>query len=140
MDRKAREDAMDEQDFERGLAMRKAVLGDAYVEKALASADEFSRPLQDLVTSFAWGQVWTREELPPRTRSLVNLAMLAALNRPHELRIHLRGAVNNGCTNEEIREVLLQTAVYCGFPAAIDAFRAAREVLVELGRLPPAKG
>ena len=130
---------MDEQDFERGLAMRKAVLGDAYVEKALASADEFSRPLQDLVTSFAWGQVWTREELPPRTRSLVNLAMLAALNRPHELRIHLRGAVNNGCTNEEIREVLLQTAVYCGFPAAIDAFRAAREVLVELGRLPPAK-
>jgi 4-carboxymuconolactone decarboxylase len=131
---------MDEQDFERGLAMRKAVLGDAYVEKALAAADEFSRPLQDLVTSFAWGQVWTREELPPRTRSLVNLAMLAALNRPHELRIHLRGAVNNGCTNEEIREVLLQTAVYCGFPAAIDAFRAAREVLVELGRLPPAKG
>jgi len=131
---------MDEQDFERGLAMRKAVLGDAYVEKALASADEFSRPLQDLVTSFVWGQVWTCEELPPRTRSLVNLAMLAALNRPHELRIHLRGAVNNGCTNEEIREVLLQTAVYCGFPAAIDAFRAAREVLVELGRLPPAKG
>ena len=130
---------MDEQDFERGLAMRKAVLGDAYVEKALASADAFSRPLQDLVTSFAWGQVWTREELPPRTRSLVNLAMLAALNRPHELRIHLRGAVNNGCTNEEIREVLLQVAVYCGFPAAIDAFRAAREVLVELGRLPPPK-
>lgn len=130
---------MDEQDFERGLAMRKAVLGDAYVEKALASADAFSRPLQDLVTSFAWGQVWTREELPPRTRSLVNLAMLSALNRPHELRIHLRGAVNNGCTNEEIREVLLQVAVYCGFPAAIDAFRAAREVLVELGRLPPPK-
>ena len=130
---------MDEQDFERGLAMRKAVLGNEYVEKALASADAFSRPLQDLVTSFAWGQVWTREELPPRTRSLVNLAMLSALNRPHELRIHLRGAVNNGCTNEEIREVLLQTAVYCGFPAAIDAFRAAREVLVELGRLPPPK-
>lgn len=130
---------MDEQDFERGLAMRKAVLGDEYVEKALASADAFSRPLQDLVTSFAWGQVWTREELPPRTRSLVNLAMLSALNRPHELRIHLRGAVNNGCTNEEIREVLLQVAVYCGFPAAIDAFRAAREVLVELGRLPPPK-
>ncbi|MBM3628243.1 MAG: 4-carboxymuconolactone decarboxylase [Alphaproteobacteria bacterium] len=131
---------MDERDYERGLAKRKAVLGDAYVEKALASADDFSRPLQDLVTSFAWGQVWTREELPPRTRSLVNLAMLAALNRPHELRIHLRGAVNNGCTNDEIREVLLQTAVYCGFPAAIDAFRAAREVLVELGRLPPQKG
>lgn len=130
---------MDEQDFERGLAMRKAVLGDEYVEKALASADAFSRPLQDLVTSFAWGQVWTREELPPRTRSLVNLAMLSALNRPHELRIHLRGAVNNGCTNEEIREVLLQVAVYCGFPAAIDAFRAAREVLVELGRLPSPK-
>ncbi|MBM3481160.1 MAG: 4-carboxymuconolactone decarboxylase [Alphaproteobacteria bacterium] len=131
---------MDERDYERGLAKREAVLGDAYVEKALASADDFSRPLQDLVTSFAWGQVWTREELPPRTRSLVNLAMLAALNRPHELRIHLRGAVNNGCTNDEIREVLLQTAVYCGFPAAIDAFRAAREVLVELGRLPPPKG
>ena len=133
-------DDMDEQDFRRGLAMRKAVLGEEYVEKALASADEFSGPLQDLVTSFAWGQVWTREALPPRMRSLVNLAMLSALNRPHELRIHLRGAVNNGCTNEEIREVLLQTAVYCGFPAAIDAFRAAREVLVELGRLPQAKG
>ena len=131
---------MDEQDFERGLAMRKAVLGDEYVEKALASADGFSRPLQDLVTSFAWGQVWTREELPPRTRSLVNLAMLAALNRPHELKMHLAGALRNGVTREEIREVLLQTAVYCGFPAAIDAFRAAREVLVELGRLPPAKG
>ncbi|MFM8678723.1 MAG: carboxymuconolactone decarboxylase family protein [Alphaproteobacteria bacterium] len=130
---------MDRQDYERGLAKRKAVLGDDYVEKALASADDFSRPLQDLVTSFSWGQVWTREELPARTRSLVNLAMLAALNRPHELRIHLRGAVNNGCTNDEIREVLLQTAVYCGFPAAIDAFRAAREVLVELGRLPPPK-
>lgn len=127
---------MDRESFDKGLKMRKAVLGDEYVEKSLASADAFNMPLQELVTSYCWGEVWTREALPPRTRSLINLAMLTALNRPHELKLHLRGAVNNGCSVDEIREVLLQTAIYCGVPAAIDAFRNAREVLTELGELP----
>jgi 4-carboxymuconolactone decarboxylase len=127
---------MDKQLFDKGLAMRKAVLGEDYVNRSIASADDFNMPLQELVTSYCWGEVWTREALPPRTRSLINLAMLTALNRPHELKLHLRGAVNNGCTTDEIREVLLQTAIYCGVPAAIDAFRSAREVLTELGKLP----
>lgn len=127
---------MDRELFDKGLRMRKAVLGDDYVEKSLASADAFNMPLQELVTTYCWGEVWTREGLPLRTRSLINLAMLTALNRPHEFKLHLRGAVNNGCSVEEIREVLLQTAVYCGAPAAIDAFRNAREVLTELGKLP----
>lgn len=122
--------------FDKGLKMRKAVLGEDYVNKSIASADDFNLPLQELVTSYCWGEVWTRPELPPRTRSLINLAMLTALNRPHELKLHLRGAINNGCSVEEIREVLLQTAIYCGVPAAIDAFRSAREVLTELGKLP----
>ncbi|MBL8571858.1 MAG: carboxymuconolactone decarboxylase family protein [Phreatobacter sp.] len=130
---------MTSETFDKGLRMRKAVLGEDYVNKSIASADAFNLPLQELVTSYCWGEVWTRPELPPRTRSLINLAMLTALNRPHELKLHLRGAVNNGCTVEEIREVLLQTAIYCGVPAAIDAFRSAREVLTELGKLPAAK-
>lgn len=130
---------MKNESFDKGLAMRKAVLGDDYVNKSIAAADDFNRPLQELVTSYCWGEVWTRPELPPRTRSLINLAMLTALNRPQELKLHLRGAINNGCSLEEIREVLLQTAIYCGVPAAIDAFRSAREVLTELGKL-PAKG
>ena len=122
--------------FDRGLKMRKSVLGEEYVNKSIASADDFNIKLQELVTSYCWGEVWTRPELPPRTRSLINLAMLTALNRPHEFKLHLRGAINNGCSVEEIREVLLQTAIYCGVPAAIDAFRSAREVLAELGKLP----
>jgi 4-carboxymuconolactone decarboxylase len=116
-------------DFERGLEIRKAVLGAEHVEASLRNADAFSLPLQELVTSYCWGAVWGREELPRRTRSLLNLAMLTALNRPHELKLHVRGALNNGCTREEIREVLLQAAIYCGVPAAIDAFRSAREAL-----------
>lgn len=127
---------MTSETFDKGLRMRKAVLGEDYVNKSIASADAFNLPLQELVTSYCWGEVWTRPELPPRTRSLINLAMLTALNRPHELKLHLRGAINNGCSVEEIREVLLQTAIYCGVPAAIDAFRSAREVLTELGKLP----
>jgi 4-carboxymuconolactone decarboxylase len=117
--------------FERGLGVRKAVLGADYVEAALKNADEFSQPLQELVTEYCWGAVWTREELPRRVRSMLNLAMLTALNRPHELELHLRGALRNGCTKEEIREVLLQTAIYCGVPAAVDAFRTARKVFAE---------
>jgi 4-carboxymuconolactone decarboxylase len=120
--------------FERGLAIRKAVLGDEYVEKALAGADEFSRPMQDLVTEYCWGTVWAREGLPRKTRSMLNLAMLSALNRSHELRGHIRGALNNGVTREEICEVLLQVAVYCGMPAGMESFRVAREVFAEIDR------
>jgi 4-carboxymuconolactone decarboxylase len=117
--------------FEKGLEVRKAVLGSEYVENSLKNADEFSRPLQELVTEYCWGAVWTREGLPRKTRSMLNLAMLATLNRPHELRLHLRGALRNGVTPDEIREVLLQVGIYVGVPAAVDSFRIAREVLAE---------
>jgi 4-carboxymuconolactone decarboxylase len=125
---------VDSKRYEKGLAVRRAVMGDAYVDQALANADELTRPLQDLVTEYCWGEIWTRPGLPRKTRSLINVAMLTALNRPHEVRLHLRGALNNGCTREEITEVLLQTAIYCGVPAAIDSFRIAREVFDEAGR------
>jgi 4-carboxymuconolactone decarboxylase len=115
--------------FAQGLAMRRAVLGDAYVDSAIRQPDEFGAALQNLVTEYCWGAVWTREALSPRLRSLVNLGILTALNRPKELHIHVLGAVRNGCTHEEIEEVLLQSAVYCGIPAAVDAFRVAREAL-----------
>ena len=123
---------MDEsQRFERGMAVRKEVLGADYVEASMRGADDFTRDMQQLVTEYAWGEIWSRPGLARRDRSLLNLAMLTALNRPHELRLHLRGALNNGVTKDEIREVLLQTAVYCGVPAAIDSFRVAREVFAE---------
>ena len=122
---------MDRKRFEDGLAVRREVLGAAYVDKALADADDFTRPLQELVTEYCWGAVWTRPGLPRQTRSLVNLAMLTALNRPAELKLHVRGALRNGCTREEIMEVLLQTAIYCGVPAAMESFRSAREALAE---------
>jgi 4-carboxymuconolactone decarboxylase len=114
--------------FDKGLEVRKAVLGPEHVENSLKTADDFNRPMQELVTEYCWGAVWTREELPRKVRSMLNIAMLTALNRPHELKLHVRGALRNGVTKEEIREVLLQTAIYCGVPAAIDAFRTAREV------------
>ena len=117
--------------FEEGLAVRREVLGAAYVDKAIADADELTQPLQELITEYCWGAVWTRPGLPRKTRSLINLAMLTALNRPHEVRLHLRGALRNGCTKEEIMEVLLQSAIYCGVPAAIDSVRIAREVFKE---------
>jgi 4-carboxymuconolactone decarboxylase len=122
--------------FERGLAMRKRVLGDEYVAKALGSTDEFDEPLQRLITEYCWGAMWAREGLPPKTKSLLNLAILAAINRPHELAIHLRGALRNGVTREEIREVLLQVAIYCGMPAAVDGFRVARATFEELEAAP----
>jgi 4-carboxymuconolactone decarboxylase len=117
--------------FKEGLAVRRDVLGHEYVDKQVASVDEFMVPFQKMVTEWCWGDVWTRPGLDRRTRSLLNLAMLTALNRPHEVRLHVRGAINNGVTPEEIREVLLQTAVYCGVPAALDSFRIAKEVLAE---------
>lgn len=119
--------------FEAGLQTRRAVLGDAYVEGSIKSADQFSLPLQELVTQYCWGDVWNRPGLDRKTRSMLNLVMLTALNRPHELRLHIRGALNNGVTKEEIREIFLQAAVYCGVPAAVDSFRNAREVFKELG-------
>lgn len=118
--------------FDEGLAVRREVLGAEYVDKAIADADDLTRPLQELVTEYCWGAVWTRPGLPRKTRSLINLAMLTALNRPHEVRLHLRGALRNGCTKEEIMEVLLQSAIYCGVPAAIDSVRIAREVFREV--------
>jgi 4-carboxymuconolactone decarboxylase len=129
-----KEASMTSDRFERGLAVRKAVLGDDYVEKALASADAFSRPMQELVTEYCWGTVWAREGLPKKTRSMLNLAMLSALNRSHELKGHVRGALTNGVTREEICEVLLQVAVYCGMPAGMESFRVAREVFAEIDR------
>ena len=118
--------------FERGLEIRKSVLGKEFVEKSISSADDFNRPMQELVTEYCWGAVWGREGLSKKTRSMLNLAMLCALNRPHELRMHLAGALRNGVTREEIREVLLQVAIYCGVPAGVDAFRNAREVFAEI--------
>jgi 4-carboxymuconolactone decarboxylase len=122
---------MDKQTFERGLEIRKSVLGKEFVENAIRSADDFSRPLQELVTEYCWGAVWGREGLTKKTRSIINLAMISALNRPHELKMHVKGALRNGLTREEIREVLLQVAIYCGVPAAVDSFRVAREALNE---------
>jgi 4-carboxymuconolactone decarboxylase len=117
--------------FEKGLEVRKAVLGAEHVETSIKTADDFNRPLQELVTEYCWGAIWTREGLPRKTRSLLNLAMLAVLNRPHELELHVRGALRNGCTKEEIREVLLQVAIYAGVPAGVDAFRTARKVFAD---------
>jgi 4-carboxymuconolactone decarboxylase len=125
--------AMNPDAFAKGLKTRREVLGAEYVDNALKNADEFNQPLQEFVTEYCWDQVWNRPGLDRRTRSLLNLAMLTALNRPHELKLHVRGALNNGVTKDEIREVFLQTAVYCGVPAAIDSFRSAREVFKELG-------
>jgi 4-carboxymuconolactone decarboxylase len=126
------EKTMDKATFERGLEIRKSVLGKEFVENSLKTADEFNMPMQELVTEYCWGAVWGREELPHKTRSMLNLAMLSALNRPHELKMHLRGALRNGVTRAEIREVLLQVAIYCGVPAGVDAFRTAREVFAEI--------
>ena len=117
--------------YQRGLAVRRAVVGSDYVDKSLADADDFTKPLQDLVTTYCWGAVWTREGLSRQTRSLLNLAMFTVLNRPHEMKLHIRGALRNGCTKEEIREVFLQAGVYGGVPAAVDAFRIAKEVFAE---------
>ena len=120
---------MDQLRFEAGLKVRREVLGDEFVDKAMASANAFTQPLQDLLNENCWGTIWTREALPRRTRSLVTLAFLSALRATTELKTHVRGALRNGCTVEEIQEVLLQAAVYLGVPAGVEAFRAAREVI-----------
>lgn len=117
--------------YKQGLHTRREVLGAEYVDAAINNADDFNRPLQELVTQYAWGDIWNRPGLDRRTRSLLNLAMLTALNRPHELKLHVRGALRNGVTKDEIREVFLQAAIYCGVPAAVDSFRTAREAFTD---------
>ncbi|MBV9734743.1 MAG: carboxymuconolactone decarboxylase family protein [Acidisphaera sp.] len=115
--------------FAKGLEVRRAVLGADYVDKSMANADEFMRAFQKITTEHAWGTIWTRPGLSRKTRSMLNLAMLAALNRPNELRLHVRGALTNGVTVEEIKEILLQVCVYCGIPAGLDAFKNAADAL-----------
>jgi len=122
---------MDRELFDKGLATRREVLGAEYVDNAIRNADDFNREMQEHVTQYCWGDIWNRPGLPRRTRSLLTLAMLTALNRPHELKLHVRGALNNGVTRDEIKEVFLQAAIYCGVPAAMDSFRVAREVFKE---------
>ena len=122
----------DTEQFRKGLAVRREVLGDEYVDHSIKNADPLTAPLQKLVTEWCWGEIWTRPGLERKQRSLLNLAFLTALNRPHEIRIHVRGALNNGLTKEEIVEVFLQAAIYCGVPAALDGFRTAVEVIREL--------
>ncbi|GAA5115237.1 carboxymuconolactone decarboxylase family protein [Pseudonocardia adelaidensis] len=118
--------------FERGLSIRKEVLGGAHVERSLAAVSDFSRPIQEFVTGACWGDIWGRPGLDRRTRSLLNLVMLTALGRNHELGVHVRGAITNGATELEIQEALLQAAIYCGVPAALESFRVAERVLGEI--------
>jgi 4-carboxymuconolactone decarboxylase len=128
---------MDERErYDRGLNVRRAVLGDAHVDRALARKDSFNEEFQELITRYAWGEIWTRPGLPRHTRSLITVAMMVALNRPDEFRLHVRAAFNNGVTREEIKEVLLQAAIYCGVPAANSAFHLAEEVLAQMGPAP----
>lgn len=123
---------MDKAMFDKGLGIRRAVLGDVYVDRALANMNEFNKPLQELVTQYCWGEVWGREGLSRRDRSLLNLGMIGVLNRPHELKAHVRGALNNGLSKDEICEALLQVAIYGGVPAAVDGFRLANETFAEI--------
>jgi 4-carboxymuconolactone decarboxylase len=123
---------MDNETYRRGRQIRSEVLGKAYVDKALAEADDFTKPLQDLLTEYCWGAVWGRDGLTRKTRSMLNLAMTSVLNRPHELRTHINAALTNGVSRDEIREVFLQVAIYAGVPAAVDSFRTASEIFADL--------
>lgn len=123
---------MNQELFDKGLQVRREVLGAEYVDKSVREADDFTREMQELVTQYCWGDVWNRPGLDRRMRSFLNLAMLTALNRPHEIKLHVRGALNNGLTRDEIKEVFLQAAIYCGVPAALDSFRVAKEVFKEM--------
>jgi 4-carboxymuconolactone decarboxylase len=129
-----KDDMKDTELFRRGLEIRKSVLGAEYVEKSLAAADDFTRPMQELTTEWCWGEVWGRPGLEKKTRSMLNLAMISVLNRPHELKLHVAGALRNGVTREEIKEIFLQVSIYAGVPAGIDAFRNAREVFDTLDK------
>lgn len=123
---------MDKQLMEAGLAARRAVLGDEYVERAMKSADSFNKPFQELVSEYCWGVCWTDDKLSRRERSILNLGMIAALGKMHEFELHFRGALRNGLTEDELRSVLTQIAVYCGIPVGVDCFRTARQVLADI--------
>jgi 4-carboxymuconolactone decarboxylase len=125
--------------YQRGMRVRRAVLGDEHVDRATAATGDFNREFQDFITRNAWGEIWTRPGLPRHTRSLLTLAMMVALNRGDEFRLHVRAAFNNGVTRDQIKEVLLQAAVYCGVPAANSAFHAAAEVFEEMDESAKAK-
>ena len=122
---------MNKELFDQGMAIRRAVLGEEYVNKAMANADAFNMPMQELTTEYCWGYCWGREGLSRKTRSMLNLAMISVLNRPHELKAHVKGALTNGVTKEEITEILLQVAIYGGVPAGVDGFRNAKEAIAE---------
>jgi 4-carboxymuconolactone decarboxylase len=123
---------MSKEVYDRGLSIRKETLGKEHVEKSFATADDFNLPMQELVTEYCWGAVWGREGLSRKTRSMLNLAMISALNRPHELKLHVKGALRNGVTKDEIREIFMQVAIYAGVPAGVDSFRIAREAFAEM--------
>ena len=125
---------MDKQTFEKGLEIRKSVLGAEFVDAAFKAADDFNLPMQELVTEYCWGAVWGRDGLSKKTRSMLNLAMISALNRPHELKLHIAGALKNGVTRDEIREIFMQVAIYVGVPAGVDSFRQAKEVFAQLDK------
>jgi len=128
---------MDEDErYDKGLAVRRAVLGDAHVDRTLAKRDSFNEEFQQLITRYAWGEIWTRPGLPRHTRSLITVAMMVALNRADEFRLHVRAAFNNGVTRDQIKEVLLQAAIYCGVPAANTAFHLAEEVFAQMEQVP----
>ncbi len=122
---------MDKERFDKGIAKRKATLGAEYVENTMAKADDFSRPFQEMMTEWCWGFGWGDETLPPKTRSMLNLTMIAALNRMHEWELHFRGAIRNGVTEEELRAILHQIAIYCGVPTGVECFRIAKRVMAE---------
>ena len=122
---------MDQQTYETGLKIRSEVLGKEYVENSMKSADDFNKPFQEFVTEYCWGAGWGRPGLSRKERSMLNLAMISILNRPHELKLHIRGALTNGLTKDQIREIFMQVAIYAGVPAGVDAFRQAREVFAE---------
>ena len=124
---------MNKEAFDKGLKTRREVLSAEYVDASIKNADGFNQPMQELVTEYCWNEIWNRPGLDRKTRSIINLSMLIALNRPHELKLHVRGAINNGLSKDEIREIFLQTAIYCGVPAAIDAFRTAKETFKDMG-------
>ncbi len=123
---------MTNETYERGLALRKEVLGEDYVARSFANADDFSRPMQELSTEYCWGNIWSRDGLSRRDRSLLNIGMISAINRPHELKLHVKAALTNGLSRDEIREALLQVAIYCGVPAGLDSTRIAREAFAEI--------
>ena len=125
---------MDKQTYETGLKIRSEVLGKEYVENSMKSADDFSKPFQEFVTEYCWGAGWGRPGLSRKERSMLNLAMISILNRPHELKLHIRGALTNGLTKDQIREIFMQVAIYAGVPAGVDAFRQAREVFAEMAK------